>query len=323
MSPDRPEAVGGVDVGGTGVRVRVVLGDRSAERRHAAVLPRLGGRVDVPVLGARVRDELDAAMAELDVSALTGLGVGMTGIPGLVDDSQEVDHHLRAGLEVGVCVVAGDAVTTHLGALAGAAGTVVAAGTGVIALATDLDRTWQQIDGWGILLGDEGSGAWVGRRGLQAALRSIDGRAGGSADLAARLREEFGSPLDLVGRIYPSGSPAYELASFAPAVASAARAGDPVAAEIWREAGRVLARAAVAGARSLPPVISWGGGLFQVGDLVVEPFRAAVRAAWPEADLRAPAGTALDGAVLLARRAGDGLVSSRPPHLEVFPARKR
>ncbi|MCA1845918.1 MAG: hypothetical protein LC792_22560, partial [Actinobacteria bacterium] len=51
------------------------------------------------------------------------------------------------------------------------------------------------VDGWGHLLGDAGSGFWVGRKGLDAALRAHDGRPGGSAHLARLVERDVG-PLD-------------------------------------------------------------------------------------------------------------------------------
>ncbi|OEV25161.1 ATPase, partial [Streptomyces nanshensis] len=58
--------------------------------------------------------------------------------------------------------LAADAVTGYAGALGERPGAVVAAGTGMIAMGTDLE-TWRRADGWGHLLGDCGSGAWIGR----------------------------------------------------------------------------------------------------------------------------------------------------------------
>jgi N-acetylglucosamine kinase-like BadF-type ATPase len=81
-------------------------------------------------------------------------------------------------------------VTAYAGALGQSPGGVVAAGTGLIALGTDLD-TRRRADGWGHLLGDCGGGAWIGRAGLEAALRAHDGRAGGSRPLLERMEAVF------------------------------------------------------------------------------------------------------------------------------------
>jgi N-acetylglucosamine kinase-like BadF-type ATPase len=184
------------------------------------------------------------------------------------------------------------------------------------------------VDGWGHLLGDFGSGFWIGRRGLDAALRAHDGRTGGSPVLARLVERDVGSLDHLPELAARAGAgPVAAIASFSAQVAEAAAAGDDVARHIWKEAAVHLADSAVACARRLNPnstspiAISWLGGLFSAPDaLLLEPFLARIRATFPAADLMPPAGDALAGAARLAapgtRGALAGLVfdssSSRP-----------
>ncbi|WP_328807672.1 N-acetylglucosamine kinase [Nonomuraea antri] len=307
----------GVDVGGGGIRVRI---ERDGTRRYgeeAAPVPRVNGRVDLDRLAARIIAVVERATAEPE-HPLTAMAVGLTGLPGLVDDPERLWRALRAPLGLDTLVVAGDLVTTHVGALGFRPGAVVAAGTGVIALGTDLAGVWNQSDGWGHLLGDHGGGAWVGAQGLHAALRAHDGRVGGSAALLERMTARFGDPFDLVALMYEPGVAAHQLASFAPAVGDAARAGDPVARQIWAEAGRQLAHTAVAAAKGLDPVFSWGGRLFEASDLLMAEFQDAVRALAPGARFVPPHGTSADGALALARAAVAGEIRPRHPYLYVF-----
>ncbi|MGN9839328.1 N-acetylglucosamine kinase [Nonomuraea sp. H19] len=323
----------GVDVGGGGVRVRIEAGGANAYGDDAAPVPRDKGRVDLDRLAARIAAVIEKATQPPDrrggggregefavPERLAGMAIGVTGLPGLVKDPGTLWHALRERFGLGALVVAGDMVTTHVGALGFRPGVVVAAGTGVITLGTDLAGVWNQADGWGHLLGDHGSGAWVGMQGLHAALRAHDGRAGGSPALLERMTARFGHPLDLVALVYESGSAANHLASFAPSVAEAARAGDPVARRIWAEAGRQLGEAAVAAASGLEPVFSWGGRLFDAADLLMEPFQDTVRALLPGAQFAPPLGTSADGALALARAAADGAVQPHHPYLYVFTA---
>ncbi|MFC5823431.1 N-acetylglucosamine kinase [Nonomuraea insulae] len=318
----------GVDVGGGGIRVRVESGGRIAHGEDSAAVPRAGGRVDLDRLATRIATVIENAAWAHDGHAggdgaatpewFAAMAVGVTGLPGLVREPETLWHALRKRFGLDALAVAGDTVTTHVGALGFRPGVVVAAGTGVITLGTDLDRVWNQSDGWGHLLGDHGSGAWIGRRGLQAALRAHDGRTGGSPALLERLTARFGHPLDLVALVYESASPAHHLASFAPSVADAARAGDPVARGIWDEAGRQLGQTAVAAATGLEPVFSWGGRLFDAADLLMKPFQSTVRDLLPVARFRPPQGTSADGALALARAAAGGEVLARHPYLYVF-----
>jgi N-acetylglucosamine kinase-like BadF-type ATPase len=182
------------------------------------------------------------------------------------------------------------------------------------------------VDGWGHLLGDAGSGFWIGRRGLDAALRAHDGRSGGSP-LLARLVERDIGPLDHLPETAAraGAGPVAAIASFSRQVAEAAGAGDEVARHIWLEAAAALAESAVACARRLSPgtptptAISWVGGLFSAADgLLLDPFLARVRAIFPPADLLPPVGDALAGAARLAtpgaRGALAGLVFDSSSH---------
>ena len=71
-----------------------------------------------------------------------------------------------------------DAVTAHAGALSLGWGVSVTVGTGAVCLAVPGDGEPRMIGGHGYLLGDEGGGFWIGRAGLRAVLRSLDGRGG-------------------------------------------------------------------------------------------------------------------------------------------------
>ncbi|SEG82990.1 BadF-type ATPase [Nonomuraea solani] len=304
----------GVDVGGGGIRVRIDGGEGIIAGEDTSPVPRDRGRVDLPRLAARVAAVIETSAPGVD--RLEGMAIGVTGLPGLVKDPETLWHALGDRFGLGALVVAGDMVTTHAGALGFRAGVVVAAGTGVITLGTDLDGVWNQADGWGHLLGDHGSGAWIGSQGLQAALRAHDRRSGGSTALLEHMTARFGHPLDLVALVYESGSPAHHLASFAPSVAEAAREGDPAARRIWAEAGRQLAQTAVAAAAGLEPVFSWGGRLFDAADLLMEPFQSTVRAVLPDARFIPPLGTSADGALGLAKAAAS--IEARHPYMYVF-----
>src|SRR2546427_337903 len=63
--------------------------------------------------------------------------------------------------------------------------------TGALTLATDGSGRHARVDGWGYLVGDLGSGYWIGRRGIEAALRALDGR-DGSLSLLTLARSIYG-----------------------------------------------------------------------------------------------------------------------------------
>lgn len=308
-------ALAGVDVGGGGVRVAARCVGAEARVEDTAAVPRVRGAIDVPRLVPRILDLLREAAHRSDTERFDRVAVGLTGLPDLVEDPDELVRLLRAGFPVGDLLLAADALTTHAGALGGRPGVVVAAGTGSVALGTDLHRLWRRTDGWGYLLGDRGSGAWIGREGLRRALLALDGLPGGSATLLARAERSFGGVRELEVALYRGGEATSSLlASFSPQVAEAAGDGDAVARRIWREAGTHLGETAAAAASpGLERTFSWGGKLFDAGALVSDPFRAAVLRRVPDARLVGPAGDALDGALALA--AAEGPLAHRPPYL--------
>ena len=252
-------------------------------------------------LGPRSPDAVDAIVA------------GLTGFDGASQTAGTVADGFRTLVRTGRVVVTNDAVTSYLGAIGFEPGVVVAAGTGVIALAGDRDGNFARSDGWGYILGDDGGGYYIGRRGLASALRAHDGR-GGSQALLQRAKDEFGKPESLRDRVYSSPNPVDEVARFALEVAEAAREGDSVAEEIWAIAAREVAQTATAAlgrvfAPDAPVSVSWTGNLFNARDLMLQPFQQQVAVIWPKASLLAPRGTALSGAELLAR-------SNPPPMFE-------
>jgi N-acetylglucosamine kinase-like BadF-type ATPase len=238
-------------------------------------------------------------------TGVDGLGTAVVGAAGLATLGEALRAELPGALarEFGVRTVAlvADAVTAYTGALGARPGAVVAAGTGLIAIGTDLTR-WRRADGWGHLLGDCGGGAWIGRAGLEAALRAHDGREGGSARLLARAEELFGPARELPGKLYPRADRPAVLASFAPQVAACAAADDRVAAGILRSAARHMADSAAAVCPSDgEPRVALTGGLSKMGDPLLVPLAEELARRLPHARRVAAEGDPLEGSVRIAR----------------------
>src|SRR5262245_46276024 len=71
-------------------------------------------------------------------------------------------------------IIESDAFIASIGAIGIDPGILLIAGTGSIVIGRDKDRTMFRVGGWGPYFGDEGSGFWIGREAVRAALRSID-----------------------------------------------------------------------------------------------------------------------------------------------------
>jgi len=177
--PDRPTAVFlGADAGGS--HSTVVIGTRSevlgrADGPGAAMRPS-GAAKSAAVLAETARRA--AAQAGLDLPVERAV-VGAAGA-GRSQEQAELEAALvEAGVARHVRVLADGEV-----ALAAAFGTgpgiLVNAGTGSIAYARDPSGELHRAGGYGWQLGDEGGGYWLGRRALDVAARSRDGRGAGS-----------------------------------------------------------------------------------------------------------------------------------------------
>lgn len=301
MSGPWPDGALLVDGGRTGIRVAAI---REAAMRTIAEGP------GTPLLAARGGPAAVAA-AVADVVRSGGIGPGeapalVGGLTG-VFESFELAPALTAALvdqlKLTSCTITSDVVTSHLGALGGGPGVVVAVGTGTVALALGADGRWAKTDGWGPLLGDAGSGYDVGRRGAVAALEHHDGR-GGSAALAAAAAARYGPLADLTARVYAADNPTALLAAFAPDVAAAADAGDPVARAIWRTAAGAVVRAILGAADRVFPAgeaaeVSWAGSLLELEALLRLPVVAELRNIRADLTVVTPRGGSLDGAAAL------------------------
>ncbi|MDT0265944.1 BadF/BadG/BcrA/BcrD ATPase family protein [Streptomyces sp. DSM 44915] len=311
----------GVDSGGSGLRVALAratpdgVEPPAGERRTAEPVRTGPGGIDAGHLLAQL---LPAARALLDEAApaarIDAVCVGAAGMATLGGRLRaELPEALAAGLGARRLALAADAVTGYAGALGEAPGAVVAAGTGMIALGTEL-RAWRRADGWGHLLGDCGGGAWIGQRGLAAALREHDGRSGGSAALLARAEAAFGPMPGLPSRLYPRADRPAVLASFAPEVARCATAAepDPVAVGILAAAAAEIAETVAAVYPTAvepsagPGRVALTGGLFRLGEPLTGPLAGELARRLPAAEVVPAAGSPLDGALLLAGRLAFG-----------------
>ncbi|HEY3630734.1 MAG TPA: BadF/BadG/BcrA/BcrD ATPase family protein [Jatrophihabitantaceae bacterium] len=230
------------------------------------------------------------------------IALGLTSAPSTVDGARRMARTLLDAVAANEVLVAGDMVTAHAGALDGGPGVVITAGTGTNCLGVNGDRI-ERADGFGYLLGDDGSGFAIGRAGVAAALRAREGR-GPATSLVDVLDAHFADVADFPHGIYSTDNPVASIASFTRAVAAAARSGDAVASGLWlRAVDRLIGTAASVVRRCFPGAVdvpvSYTGRLFDVADLLREPFLAGLAARCPEARTREPRGTSIDGAALL------------------------
>ena len=120
-------------------------------------------------------------------------------------------------------------------------------GTGSIAYGRNARGEAARAGGWGYVLGDEGSGYWIGRLALRAVVRHADGR-GRETSLTPRVLEHFGltRAAELIHRIYHETLAPSAIGALARYVQHAREDGDFIAARILDQAAEELVTAAAA-----------------------------------------------------------------------------
>jgi N-acetylglucosamine kinase-like BadF-type ATPase len=285
-----------VDAGQTGTRMRFVPGTGQEFDVAAAGVPAAADAERH--LAQVVAGELERHGAPVDAVAagLTGLH-GAPGHPGTL-------LHEWSMFGVHRVLLADDSVTGYLAAIGLQPGVVLSVGTGVVVLATAGHGGWARADGWGHLLGDLGGGYWIGRAGLEAALRSLDGRSMATTAILDVAAEQFGVPAALPRMLHRDPDRVRKIADFAQPVLALAARHDPVAERICLDAARHLADAAVAAARRAglaadTIAVSWSGSLLGGSPLLADALRTSLAGMDPRYVLAPPAGAPLDGARLL------------------------
>ncbi len=268
----------GMDGGGTSCRAALVLNGRrfDAAGGPANVNTDFAGAVVVmeALLGAL------AAQAGLDRHDLRRAH-GHFGLAGVM--SPDTGHAVAAALRLVHTVVTDDHPTTIVGALGDADGAVAAIGTGSFLGRQSQGQTCS-IGGWGYRIGDQASGAWLGRRLLEHLLLVRDGVAPDGPLARAMAAHDFG-PGGISGFSFRA-SPA-EYARFAPEIVAS---DDPFAIGLIQDGAAYIRQGIAALGWQMGEALCLTGGL------------GAAYAPYLDVPVTQAKGTALDGALILAGR---------------------
>lgn len=316
------QSVLAVDAGQTGIRLRLHPASGAPSAAETAAETAAEPEIEFP--GVRTAEPLAPQLAGVAASVLRGAGLDPRGVDLAIGTSGVADvpglaAQLRRewggpGTGPGRIIVAHDSVTSYLGALGDEQGVVVAAGTGAIIFGVGAERT-ARVDGWGYLMGDDGSGFSVGARGWRAVMRDHDGR-GPATALTADFRADFPDLEAAYVQIQADPDRVRRMASYSRRVTALA-ATDEVARGIAQWAGRELAASVATAAARVG--LSTEVRVARLGKVLTDPtvdaaFRAALAEQLPGAALVEPAGTGLDGAALLASLAPGSAVDAAVAH---------
>ncbi|MCT2582627.1 N-acetylglucosamine kinase [Actinophytocola gossypii] len=235
----------GVDVGGTSTRALAVRPDGTVHGRGTAG----GGNPN-----SHPTDLAAKRVAEAVRDALAGAPRVRACVLGMAGESKFTDPAVVAAFETaldqvgvtGPVTVVSDAEVAFASATSEPTGTVVIGGTGAVAARIVDHRKASWIDGWGWLLGDEGSAYWIGREAVRVTLRTLQLAEPPGPLARAVLTEALPTLSDVdtktVNHLITAANaePPIRLARFASTV-SALAATDPAAADIVTRAAEHLA----------------------------------------------------------------------------------
>jgi glucosamine kinase len=299
-----------VGLDGGGSKTRVVVADEAGrplgtiEGPASAVRPG-GVEHSADVIAACVRDAL--AHAGMEHVTPKVLYAGLAGV-GREPEREALWQALVAREVAEDVAVHPDAMIALDDAFAEGAGVLLIAGTGSIAFGRGPDGAFQRCGGWGPVLGDEGSGAWIGRRALNVATASSDGREPETALTDALLTAiEADDPTALIP--WAAQATPGQFAQLAPVVFRVAAGGDLRANTLLSMAVeelvlhvRTLARRLFVDERAAIPV-ALAGGLLSRGGPLRKRLEHRLKTAVPGAQLRHedvdPARGAVRGALRL------------------------
>jgi N-acetylglucosamine kinase-like BadF-type ATPase len=246
----------GIDGGGT--RTTCVLMDNNGTiigRGEAGPSNYQSVGIETAKQGIQLAIEQTILIAKIDSKIpIKGICLGLAGV-GRPEDIKVIENlvsqlklceslPIEWLLKPETTLIYNDSQIALVGGIGHAVGIAVIAGTGSHIFGQNSQGKTKRVGGWGYILGDEGSGYDIAVRGMQAALKSFDGRLEFTT-----LIPEFQNHLhlknlqDLVEVVYRRGWGVKEIAALAPIVDQAATAGDRVALNIIEDAAAELALA--------------------------------------------------------------------------------
>jgi glucosamine kinase len=309
-------ATAGAPTGSGGARYLLGI-DGGATKTLAAVLdvehgelhvghggPSNQDAVGVQAAGQALFDAADQALAgagisdrELDGAVLAVAGTDTDAVVAYVCRERSPDW-----------IVVGDVVGAWATATGAQPGVGVISGTGSNVFGVGRDGGAWRAGGWGHLLGDEGSGYWLGVQSIKAALRHREASGPPTAlgDAAAAF---FDAPSveALAALVYSKPLTKGEVAAFAIETAGLAERGDAVARALYQDGARELAQQIEAVIRhtGLQGEFPVGliGSAYKAGAVFVDPLTDAVHAVAPGARVAVVDMAPVGGSLLLAARA--------------------
>lgn len=228
--------VAGIDAGGS--KTECII----AESKKDKILTKtVGGPANYQIVGIEkaceeVKKTFLKAKKNVGIDEIPLLGVGLAGA-GRKEDKKKLKNELSSKIKDTNIYLSDDAYIALLGATGGRKGVIVIAGTGSIAYGLKNSGKKIRSGGWGPLIGDEGSGFWIGIEAIKSAIKAIENR-GENTLLVKSVKEKFSLDNfeELIPFIYNDKLPRKKIARLVPEIFELAQKGDDVSKLIVQRA---------------------------------------------------------------------------------------
>lgn len=299
----------GIDGGGT--KTRCVIGDIEGNIIGSKVSTS-GNISSIPLtqLHDMLKNMIETTLTKtnIPIEDVVQIFICLAGADRL--NEREKIHQSFAGSKLfDKIIIQSDAHAALAAGVWGNSGTLLIAGTGSIVYGWDGEQYFR-VGGWGYLLGDEGSGFYLGKLAIRSILESHD------AKLPMRPFQQHilthfhvQHPPDIISKIYSHKAPVSHIASICNEVLSAFESGDKVASEIVQltqdELFRLIRLAQSQMDMEKPLVLH--GGLF-TNSAFYEAFCKQIKQQFPTLKYTKPEVSGEVGAYILAMRANQILI---------------
>ena len=293
----------GIDGGATKTAVCAASADTSLLRYS-----KISGAAWRELGTGKVAQNLKDAVVDLlgdEYSSIAGIAMGLPCHGESAEGDSALERAICGEFEGIPIYFTNDVEVGWAGSMALAPGINIVAGTGAIAFGKDSHGKTARSGGWSEFFGDEGSCYWVGRKVMELFSKQSDGRMPRD-ELYATVRRELSlkddfSFIDLIHSEYAGYRK--QVASLQFLAEKAALAGSVSARALYGEAVRELLLLVTSIRDQLdfsekPFSVSYTGGLFRAGELVMPHFSREVEKAGGV--LSVPRFGPVEGAVLLA-----------------------
>lgn len=296
----------GIDGGGT--KTKYTLVDENLKK----VMEVEGGTTHIHQVGIEgikkeITENLNNILETLNIKE-SDISYAFLGIPGYgesIEDKNKIDHLIKEIIKMPYRVD-NDGLNAWAAGTACKEGINVIAGTGSIAHGMNKDGVMARCGGFGPGIGDDGSAYWIGLKTINAYTKQKEGRMD-RTPLYNLIEEKYNISykyeiVDIVFNQLKFNRT--ELAKFSMICAEAAKMGCEICKGLFEEAAKEIFSHIEVLAKELNLkenfVVSYSGGVFKSGDIVLNPLKNLIKESGLKCSLQEPELNPWDGSVLLA-----------------------